>query len=454
MADDDLLSDARYDIAFYITAVINDLFDREVNPFNWPTWLQAALLFDEWIIPCNYMPSGQLYYLAGAIVDEASKSNNRVEFYQNKGEERIVVNKIDITENIERIKEWMKNNEQRAQPNDKESDFNIRPNKATMERRLERKLKDREESAPNFNQIIQELKKVRNHRGFLQLLKFDFSKINDEEIIELFKIIDEHGVLFGEFRRKKFNLILKNLVINSSDEVKARALVSWAKNYPDIENRKFMWQNLYNETDEFLDAFFFEVSGIEFWWGKLFSQEEVPQLKLLAKKHPIFSDTIVNYLAELNVSGISDLMISLYHKSKEEHLRVLRYLSENPSEEAKELLKNDINQHKNSTNFESSSRLVLAAIALSRIEGEDAIDIVLENCYDLFPWVAQIAQRYLEKRLIKEEDQSLKNNIEKKLVDLNPQTYVVPPEEVEEVLEKLKNEKKNIENDSSSDFIK
>ncbi|MBA7624412.1 hypothetical protein ES703_31820 [subsurface metagenome] len=456
MADDDLLSDARYDIASYITAVLNDLFNREVNPFNWPTWLQAALLFDECVIPCNYMPPNQLYYLAGSIVDEASKNDNRIEFYQYKGEERILVDTMDITEKIERIEEWMKNNEKWMKinelwmrSNDIEFDFDVRSNKATMEKRPERKLEGREVSAPNLNQVIQELKKIRNHKGFLQLLKLDFSKINDEEIIELIKIIDEHTVISSEFRRKKFSLILKNLTINVSDEVKARAIASWALNYPNIEDREFMWERLHNETDEFLDAFFYEVGDIEFWWGKLFSEDEAPQLKLLAKKHPIFSETIINYLARLNISDISDLMISLYHKSKSQHLSVLRYLSENPSEDAKELLKNDIEQHKKSTSFGSSSRLVLAAVALSSVQGEDAIDIVLENCYDLFYWVAQIAQRYLRKRLIKEEDQTLKKEIEEKLVELEPQTYMISPEEAEKVFEKLRNK-----NDSNSDFIK
>ncbi len=444
MADDDLLSDARYDIISYITVVIDNLFNQEGSSYDWPTWVQAAILFDECILPCNYTPSTELYNLAGSIVDEGLKNNNHEEYLHYNSEEI-----------LKRIEEWMKKNTRWNIPEDKDIVFDKRHSKTAMEEKIKNLIKERNKASHGLFQLITELKKIRNHKGFLQLLKLDFSKINNEEIIELFNVIDEHTVISSEFRREKFKDIMKDLAVNFSDDVKARVLASWAMNYPNIEEREFLWQRLYYESDGFLDAFFREVGRIEFWWGKLFSDEEMPQLKELAKRHPIFTDTILNYLAALNISDIGDLMISLYHKSKNQHLNVLRYLSENPFEDAKELLKNDIKQHQNSTSFGSSSRLVLAAIALSRIEGEDAIEIILENCYNLYYWVAQIAQRYLEKRLIREEDQNLKKNIEKTLVDLKPQTYMISPERAEKVFEKLRKKKTNKKenDDSNSDLF-
>ncbi|MHA1931653.1 MAG: hypothetical protein ACW96X_03880, partial [Promethearchaeota archaeon] len=155
----------------------------------------------------------------------------------------------------------------------------------------------------------------------------------------------------------------------------------------------------------------------------------------------------------LNAKDIGDLMIELYYKSKDQHLNVLRYFSENPSENAKELLKDDIDAHLNSTSHGNSSRLVLASIALSGIKGEDALDVVLKNCYDLYYWVAQIAQRYLQKRLIKEKDEHIRIKIEKTLEELKPQTYMISPDRAEKVFKELKENNKHQNGDNDSELL-
>ena len=451
MADDDALSDAKGDIASYITRRISELFNREFNRYNWPAWMQAALLFDEFVIPCDYTPSSQLYNLAGSIVDESLKNDNKIQFFQYSGETEIPVGSKDITENIKRIKAWMKDNREFLTLIEEQLQ-ELKPDFVSQEVKIVQN--DPEEPPPTLNQVRKELEKIRNHKGFLQLLKLDLRQLSDEQIIELLKLIDEHTVISSEFRREKFRPILRDLTTNYSDELKARAFASFAFNFSNTEDREFIWENLFTESDEFLDLFFYEVGDIEWWYGKIFSEEEIHYLKKLAKNHPIFSNTIISYLASLNDKDIGDLMIELYYQSKDQQLNVLRYFSENPSKNAKDLLINDITNHNNSTSRGVSSRLVLASIALSGIEEEDAIDIVLKNCYDLYYWVAQIAQRYLQKRLIKEEDNNIRIRIEKTLEDLKPQTYMISPDRAEKVFENLRKEgnkkDKNHNNESDS----
>ncbi|MBY8992691.1 MAG: hypothetical protein KGD58_18245 [Candidatus Lokiarchaeota archaeon] len=82
---------------------------------------------------------------------------------------------------------------------------------------------------------------------------------------------------------------------------------------------------------------------------------------------------------------------------------VIRHFVEDPiplpKPEIINILKEDISKFHNKTSDDFSSRLVLAAIALSRIEGEDAVDVILDNVKGSYSWLKEIAKEYLIERL-------------------------------------------------------
>ena len=88
-----------------------------------------------------------------------------------------------------------------------------------------------------------------------------------------------------------------------------------------------------------------------------------------------------------------------------EHL--VRTLGESPEPQVINIIKEDIEKFQDRVGDDVSSRLVLAAIALSKIDGEDAINVIFENINNSFSWVIVVAKEYLAGRLDHEEDNHL-----------------------------------------------
>lgn len=107
MADDDLLSDAQADIAGHITQVLESLLTRKTNPYNWPTWLQGALLLDRCVLPCPYYPPPKLLELAAQIITKSEAHEHQIELYQQKGSQKIPVQTLEISGEIGRIRTWI-----------------------------------------------------------------------------------------------------------------------------------------------------------------------------------------------------------------------------------------------------------------------------------------------------------------------------------------------------------
>ena len=92
--------------------------------------------------------------------------------------------------------------------------------------------------------------------------------------------------------------------------------------------------------------------------------------------------------------------IDNWNKFDEDHkFYVIHELSKNPKKEATEILRADISLH-----GKTPSRLVLGAIALSKLNGEDALEVILENVRNSFLWVKLEAKEYLKTRLINEDN--------------------------------------------------
>jgi len=122
MAGLDMMYDARGSIQNYIEEQIRGLLEDPMNEYQDPNWVQAALLFDQVVVPCEAYMMDWLYDLAKDIVKKAEQNNNRVIYQGIPGmyNEKIVdANSVDINnlpdsveirdyeEIINHIKKWM-----------------------------------------------------------------------------------------------------------------------------------------------------------------------------------------------------------------------------------------------------------------------------------------------------------------------------------------------------------
>jgi len=126
MAGLDRMYDACAFIQEYIENQIRELLDDPMNEYQDPNWVQAALLFERAVIPCEENTSDGLYVLANDIVKKAEKYKNRVIYQRIPGmyNEKIVetssldmnslsedIRIIEYDTNIENIKNWMEEKE-------------------------------------------------------------------------------------------------------------------------------------------------------------------------------------------------------------------------------------------------------------------------------------------------------------------------------------------------------
>ncbi len=111
MADHDHLMDAMGFIINFITDQVRDLFNRKTTKWNWSGWVQAALLLEKAVIPCeSYYPHEELFDLAGEILKISSKHDNKVEYFQGDGKGGYVKKWTqDLTTTARNIEEWIKN---------------------------------------------------------------------------------------------------------------------------------------------------------------------------------------------------------------------------------------------------------------------------------------------------------------------------------------------------------
>ena len=56
-----MLSDAQARIIYNITREVIDLFNRRGSISDWPSWVQAAMLLDHTVIPCDYFVPEELF---------------------------------------------------------------------------------------------------------------------------------------------------------------------------------------------------------------------------------------------------------------------------------------------------------------------------------------------------------------------------------------------------------
>lgn len=115
----------------------------------------------------------------------------------------------------------------------------------------------------------------------------------------------------------------------------------------------------------------------------------------------------------------SILDIKNWERFDENHqFYILEYLSENPEPKAADVLKADIKKFQKKSGDDVPSRLVLAAIALSKIEDRVVIDVISDNISNSFLWVKEAAKDYLTECLKFEENNHIRKKINAVISDL------------------------------------
>lgn len=99
---------------------------------------------------------------------------------------------------------------------------------------------------------------------------------------------------------------------------------------------------------------------------------------------------------------------------------LINFLSIYPNRKALTILKREISIDLAENEDDTTTRMVLIALALSQLEGEDAIDVILENSHDLIdPIIEERVEDYLKNRLRDETDPILSKRIEETIIALH-----------------------------------
>ena len=107
MADFDKLSDTKGIIINFIEERVRELFYGEGTEYDFSPWIQAALLFEQVIIPCDYYVPETLLEFAQEVIDEAKSHKCKVKRYQVKDGKKVNAEVFDYSETISKIIEWL-----------------------------------------------------------------------------------------------------------------------------------------------------------------------------------------------------------------------------------------------------------------------------------------------------------------------------------------------------------
>ena len=109
MADFDKLSDTKGIIFKFIEERVRELFYGGGTEFDFSLWIQAALLFEQIIIPCDYFVSDTLLEFTQEVIDEANSHECKVERYQVDSEgNKVNIEVWEYSKTISKITEWLK----------------------------------------------------------------------------------------------------------------------------------------------------------------------------------------------------------------------------------------------------------------------------------------------------------------------------------------------------------
>lgn len=111
MADFDKLSDTKGIIINFIEEKARKLFYDGGTEYDFSSWVQAALLIEEIIIPCDYYIPETLLEFVQEVINEVKSHECKVERYQVKDGKKVNAEIWDYEETIGKIDSWF--NEER-----------------------------------------------------------------------------------------------------------------------------------------------------------------------------------------------------------------------------------------------------------------------------------------------------------------------------------------------------
>ena len=111
MADFDKLSDTKGTIINFIEEKARKLFYDGGTEYDFSSWVQAALLIETIIIPCDYSIPETLLEFVQEVISEAKYHECKVERFQLKDSKKVNTEIWDYKETIGKIDTWF--NEER-----------------------------------------------------------------------------------------------------------------------------------------------------------------------------------------------------------------------------------------------------------------------------------------------------------------------------------------------------
>ncbi len=109
MAGDDMMCDS---LGMIVNSIIHEIqkhLSFIPNEYNWPNWVQASLIFDIAVVPCDHGTyyNEELYDLAKILVKECKEHNYKAEYFGDE-EKKHKVYEQDLTNTAINIREWIK----------------------------------------------------------------------------------------------------------------------------------------------------------------------------------------------------------------------------------------------------------------------------------------------------------------------------------------------------------
>lgn len=108
MADFDKLSDTKGTIINFIEEEARKLFYDGGTEYDFSSWIQAALLIEKIIIPCDYYIPETLLEFVQEVISEARSHECKVERYQVKDGRKVNAEIWDYEKTIGKIDAWLK----------------------------------------------------------------------------------------------------------------------------------------------------------------------------------------------------------------------------------------------------------------------------------------------------------------------------------------------------------
>jgi len=107
MADFDKLSDTKGIIIHFIEEKARKLFYNVGTEYDFSPWVQAALLIEKIIIPCDYYIPETLLEFVQEVINEAKSHESKVERYQVKDGKKVNAEIWDYEETVTKIDKWL-----------------------------------------------------------------------------------------------------------------------------------------------------------------------------------------------------------------------------------------------------------------------------------------------------------------------------------------------------------